>query len=105
MGNDVIIFQHQYPRVDGVQLINHFVSGGVRYYIHIRKKEGARAAWRNKSDTPTAFIRGAHSRIADHGSLRIIAMPTNGPTLTHNDFRPNSGVTVLYLSLSFSLTL
>jgi len=42
VGNDVIIFQHQYPGVGGAQLINHFVSGGVRYYIHIPKeREGA----------------------------------------------------------------
>lgn len=37
-GNDVIIFQHQSTPVAGAQLINHFVSGGVRYHIHIRER-------------------------------------------------------------------
>lgn len=74
VGNDVIIFQHQYPRVDGAQLINHFVSGGVRYYIHIRQRRGL-VAWRNESVRhPDSIYRGAHSRIIDHGSSRIIAM-------------------------------
>lgn len=28
----------EYPGVAGAQLINHFVSGGVRYHIHIRQQ-------------------------------------------------------------------
>jgi len=74
VGNDVIIFQHQYPGVDGAQLINHFVSGRVRYYIHIRQRRGL-AAWQNESvGHPDSIYRGAHSRIIDHGSSRIMAM-------------------------------
>jgi len=56
VGNDVIIFQHQYPGVGGAQLINHFVSGGVRYYIHIPKKREGAARPDDGSDTPRARL-------------------------------------------------
>lgn len=36
----------EYPRVAGAQLINHFVSGGVRYHIHIHRTEGYRGGRR-----------------------------------------------------------
>lgn len=114
VGNDVIIFQHQYPGVGGAQLINHFVkreskSGGVRYYIHIRKKGASHTAWRNESVWhPDRIYRGRP--FTDHGSWiaadnrDVVACRRMGQhTLTYNDFRPSSGVT--FPSLSFFLSL
>lgn len=79
MGNDVIIFQHQYPGVGGAQLINHFVKRERKRVagcdiIFIFDRRGPQSGETSRSDTPIVFIGGAHSRIMDHGSRRIIAM-------------------------------
>lgn len=83
----------EYPRVAGAQLINHFVSGGVRYHIHIREQKGIEGGGERDREsrwiTPMRIVfRDSHSRIVD-GSTGII-VTSNGPATTHNDdFRPD----------------
>lgn len=69
----------EYPRVAGAQLINHFVSGGVRYHIHIREQKdtegGGERGRESRWITPMRIVfRDSHSRIVD-GSTGIIVTP------------------------------
>lgn len=76
-GNDVIIFQHQYPGVAGAQLINHFVSGRVRYHIHTpQERRGAGRRRGEPVDHPdTPYL--PRLPFTDHGS-RITANNRDG---------------------------
>lgn len=62
MGNDVIIFQHQYPGVGGAQLINHFVKrermAGCDIIFIFERREPHGLAKRD-GPTPRSYLSGA----------------------------------------------
>lgn len=60
VGNDVIIFQHQYPGVGGAQLINHFVKRERKWrgaILYSYSKEGGLA--KRVGLTPRPYLSGA----------------------------------------------